>query len=117
MGPYSAGNWLFLCSGGVWACGGFCYPLPWYGEFLPFYYVFTTGGGCRLGGGGEVERFDVGGTPSPLMSLVPVVMLILLLFTAVRAFNDSTLDNNDRISLLAAATIYVLVNVTFCGVP
>lgn len=78
---------------------------------------------CTLGAFAKVSTWAwgegeevVGGTPSPLISLVPLIMLIVVLFTAVHAFNDSTLDKNDRISLLAAATIYVLVNVKFCGV-
>lgn len=62
----------------------------------------------------EVRRGPAG-VPSPLLSLIPVLMLMALLFIAVHVFNDSTLDNNDRVILLATATVYYLVTVACDG--
>ncbi|MDR1115304.1 MAG: sodium:proton antiporter [Tannerella sp.] len=54
-------------------------------------------------------------TPSPLLSFVPVAVLVGLLYAAVRAFGSDTLGGASQIVLLSAAAICVLLSVVFCG--
>jgi NhaC family Na+:H+ antiporter len=57
-----------------------------------------------------------GKIPSPLLALVPVVVLVGLLFFTVRVFGSNALDGASQIVLLVATAVCVLIAMTCCGV-
>jgi NhaC family Na+:H+ antiporter len=54
--------------------------------------------------------------PSPLLSLVPVAVLVGLLYPAVRIFGGETLEGASQVVLLTATAVGVFISVVFCGV-
>lgn len=54
--------------------------------------------------------------PSPWLSLIPVLVLVGLLFAAVRTFGSDTLEGASQIVLLVATAVCVLLSMLFCGV-
>ena len=54
--------------------------------------------------------------PSPLVSLIPILFLIGLLFFAVRIFGSDTLSGGSQIVLLIATAICSLIAVFYCKV-
>lgn len=55
--------------------------------------------------------------PSPLLSLAPVLVLVGLLYAAVRTFGSDTLEGASQLVLLIATSVCVLLAVTCCGTP
>lgn len=47
--------------------------------------------------------------PSPLVSLIPIVTLVTLLFVAIRMFGSDTLDGSSQISLLVGTAVCILI--------
>ncbi|MDR3195099.1 MAG: sodium:proton antiporter [Tannerella sp.] len=55
-------------------------------------------------------------TPSPYLSLAPVVTLVGLLFITIRVFGSDTLNGASQMALLIATAVCSLLAVTCCGV-
>lgn len=49
--------------------------------------------------------------PSPLVSLLPVFVLILLLFVTIRTFGSDALSGGSQVCLLVATAVCVLIGV------
>ena len=47
--------------------------------------------------------------PSPLVSLLPVFVLILLLFVTIRTFGSDALSGGSQVCLLVATAVCVLI--------
>jgi NhaC family Na+:H+ antiporter len=54
--------------------------------------------------------------PSPLLSFVPIIVLVGLLFFTIRIFGSSTLEGASQIILLTATAVCVLIAMTYCRV-
>lgn len=52
-------------------------------------------------------------TPSPFISLIPVITLVALLFTIIRIFGSDALSGSSQISLLAATAVSIFIGMTF----
>ncbi len=56
-------------------------------------------------------------TPSPLISLVPIVVLVILLFASIHSFGGDALGGASQICLLVASALCVWVGMAVCGRP
>ena len=54
--------------------------------------------------------------PSPLLSLVPIVVLVGLLYVAVKLFGSDTLNGASQVVLLVSTAVCVLLSMSFCRV-
>ncbi|MDR1602646.1 MAG: sodium:proton antiporter [Tannerella sp.] len=54
--------------------------------------------------------------PSPLLSFVPIIVLVGLLFFTIRIFGSGTLDGASQIVLLAATAVCVLIAMSCCRI-
>ncbi len=54
-------------------------------------------------------------TPSPLLSLVPILVLVGLLFIVVKIFGSDTLNGASQVVLLMSTAVCALVSMIFCG--
>ncbi|MDR2682934.1 MAG: sodium:proton antiporter [Dysgonamonadaceae bacterium] len=54
--------------------------------------------------------------PSPVLSFVPVAVLVGLLFFTIRIFGSNTLDGASQMVLLLATAVCVLIAMTYCRV-
>jgi NhaC family Na+:H+ antiporter len=54
--------------------------------------------------------------PSPLLSFMPVAILVGLLFVTIRIFGSETLDGASQIVLLIAAAVCCLISMMYCGI-
>ena len=54
--------------------------------------------------------------PSPLLALVPVIVLVVLLFFAIRIFGSNALDGASQIVLLIATAVSILIAMTCCHI-
>ena len=52
-------------------------------------------------------------SPSPLISLVPVIILVALLFATIRIFGSDALSGSSQISLLAATAVSIFIGIVF----
>ncbi len=55
--------------------------------------------------------------PSPLVSLVPIVVLVVLLFASIYCFGGDALGGASQICLLLASALCVVVGMAWCGRP
>ena len=55
-------------------------------------------------------------TPSPLLSLVPIVVLVGLLYVAVQLFGSDTLDGASQVVLLISTAVCIFLSMAFCRV-
>ncbi|MCD7899303.1 MAG: sodium:proton antiporter [Bacteroides sp.] len=55
--------------------------------------------------------------PSPLVSLVPIIALILLLFIVIRLFGSNALDGGSQIALLTATAVCILIGMVGYRIP
>ena len=55
-------------------------------------------------------------TPSPLLSLVPIVVLVGLLYVTVKLFGSDTLNGASQVVLIVSTAVCVLLSTFFCGV-
>ena len=55
-------------------------------------------------------------TPSPLLSLVPIVVLVGLLYVVVTLFGSDTLNGASQVALLVSTAVCVLLAIMFCRV-
>ena len=53
--------------------------------------------------------------PSPILSLVPVAVLVMLLFPVIKLFGGDTLNGASQIVLLIATAVCVALSILFCG--
>ncbi len=56
-------------------------------------------------------------TPSPLLSLVPLVVLVSLLFVAISLLGGDALNGASQVVLLFATAVCCLIGMLFCKVP
>ena len=54
--------------------------------------------------------------PSPLLSLVPILVLVTLLFVTIRIFGSDALSGGSQIVLLTATAICCLIAMTYSKV-
>ncbi len=54
-------------------------------------------------------------TPSPLVSLVPIAVLVVLLFACIRSFGGDALGGASQVCLLMTTALCVLVGMGLCG--
>ena len=47
--------------------------------------------------------------PSPLVSLLPIVVLVILLFATIRVFGSDALNGGSQVSLLTTTAICILI--------
>lgn len=55
--------------------------------------------------------------PSPLISLLPIVVLVILLFATIRVFGSDALNGGSQISLLTTTAICILIGMAFYKIP
>lgn len=55
--------------------------------------------------------------PSPLVSLIPIVVLVLLLFATIRTFGSDALSGGSQVSLLTTTAICILIGMVFYKIP
>ena len=55
--------------------------------------------------------------PSPLISLIPIVVLVLLLFATIRTFGSDALSGGSQVSLLTTTAICILIGMAFYKIP
>ena len=49
--------------------------------------------------------------PSPLVSLIPIIVLVLLLFATIRTFGSDALSGGSQVSLLTTTAICILIGI------
>jgi len=54
-------------------------------------------------------------TPSPLLSLAPVAVLVGLLFPMIQLFGSDILDGASQVILILSTAVCILLSMTFCG--
>ncbi len=54
--------------------------------------------------------------PSPLVSLIPLVVLVVMLFFTIRIFGADALEGGSQVSLLAASAVSVFIAIVCCNV-
>ena len=54
--------------------------------------------------------------PSPLLSLIPVVVLVSLLFITIRMFGNDALSGSSQIVLLVASAVCCLIAIAYCKI-
>ena len=55
--------------------------------------------------------------PSPLISLLPIVVLVILLFATIRGFGSDALNGGSQVSLLTTTAICILIGMAFYKIP
>ncbi len=55
--------------------------------------------------------------PSPLISLLPIVVLVILLFATIRVFGSDALNGGSQISLLTTTAVCILIGMAFYKIP
>ena len=55
--------------------------------------------------------------PSPLVSLLPIVVLVILLFATIRVFGSDALNGGSQVSLLTTTAICILIGMAFYKIP
>ena len=55
--------------------------------------------------------------PSPLVSFLPIVLLIGMLFATIRTFGSDALSGGSQISLLITTAVCVFIGVAFYRIP
>ena len=55
--------------------------------------------------------------PSPLVSLIPIIVLVLLLFATIRTFGSDALSGGSQVSLLTTTAICILIGMVFYKIP
>ena len=51
--------------------------------------------------------------PSPLVSLIPLIVLVALLFATIRTFGSDALSGGSQVSLLTTTAVCVLIGMGF----
>lgn len=54
-------------------------------------------------------------TPSALLSLLPIIVLVLMLVATVRTYGSDSLSGASQVTLLAVSAICVLIGTCFCA--
>lgn len=54
--------------------------------------------------------------PSPLLSVIPVIVLIILLFVTIQAFGSDALSGGSQVVLLTATAVCTFIALVFCRV-
>lgn len=54
--------------------------------------------------------------PSPLLSLVPLIVLVILLFATIRTFGSDALNGGSQVVLITTTAVASLLAITFCHV-
>ena len=55
--------------------------------------------------------------PSPFVSLIPIIVLILLLFGTIHTFGSDALSVGSQVSLLTTTAICILIGMAFYKIP
>ena len=55
--------------------------------------------------------------PSPLVSLLPIVVLVILLFATISVFGSDALNGGSQVSLLTTTAICILIGMAFYKIP
>lgn len=55
--------------------------------------------------------------PSPIVSLLPIVFLVGMLFTTIRTFGSDALSGGSQISLLTTTAVCIFIGIVFYRVP
>lgn len=55
--------------------------------------------------------------PSPLVSLLPIVVLVILLFATIRVFGSDALNGGSQVSLLTTTAVCILIGMAFYKIP
>ena len=55
--------------------------------------------------------------PSPLVSLIPIIVLVLLLFATIHTFGSDALSGGSQVSLLTTTTVCILIGMAFYKIP
>jgi len=56
-------------------------------------------------------------SPSPLVSLIPLVALVLLLFATIRTFGSDALSGGSQVALLTTTAVCILIGMAFYRIP
>ena len=56
-------------------------------------------------------------TPSALLSLLPIIVLVLMLVATVRTYGSDSLSGASQVTLLAVSAICVLIGTCFLRIP
>lgn len=54
--------------------------------------------------------------PSPLLSLIPILVLVVLLFITIRTFGSDALSGGSQIVLLTATAVCCLIGILYCRI-
>lgn len=57
-----------------------------------------------------------GKIPSPLLSLVPILVLVFLLFVTIRTFGSDALSGGSQIVLLTSTAVCCFIAMVFCNI-
>ena len=55
--------------------------------------------------------------PSPLVSLIPIIVLVLLLFATIHTFGSDALSGGSQVSLLTTTAVCILIGMAFYKIP
>lgn len=55
--------------------------------------------------------------PSPIVSLLPIVILVGMLFATIRTFGSDALSGGSQVSLLTTTAVCIFIGITFYRIP
>ena len=55
--------------------------------------------------------------PSPLVSLLPIIVLVILLFGTIHTFGSDALNGGSQISLLTTTAVCILIGMAIYKIP
>lgn len=56
-------------------------------------------------------------TPSPLVSLIPILILVGMLFATIKTFGSDALNGGSQLSLLVTTASCILIGMVFYRIP
>ena len=55
--------------------------------------------------------------PSPIVSLIPIIVLILMLVATIHTFGSDALSGGSQVSLLSTTAVCILIGMAFYKIP
>ena len=82
-----------------------------------FCCIFAAKNKYQLNNKKRIREFSMKKAPSPLVSLIPIIVLVLLLFATIHTFGSDALSGGSQVSLLTTTAVCILIGMAFYKIP
>lgn len=86
-------------------------------KISPFCCIFAAKNKYQLNNKKRIREFSMKKAPSPLVSLIPIIVLVLLLFATIHTFGSDALSGGSQVSLLTTTAVCILIGMAFYKIP